>query len=127
MSRLLLSLAAAAALVIPMSASAQDQGGGLTPAQLAASGWTCFNVPGLGVHCAPPGKWGSGARAIQLLYFFDLTDPTSDQAGQLTGTETLLRSDTYHGQPCPTEDQVTYTDLSGLGLDYFACHRIDHD
>jgi hypothetical protein len=126
MSRLMISLAAAAALALPMSAGAQDQGG-LTPSQLTASGWTCFFVPGLGVHCAPPNKWASGDRSIQLLYFFNLTDPTSNDAGQLTGTETLLRSDTYHGQPCPTENQVTYTDLAGLGLDYFACHRIDHD
>jgi hypothetical protein len=123
MSRLMLTLAAAAALAFPMAASAQDQGGGLTPAQLAASGWTCFFVPGLGVHCAPPSKWPPSSRSIQLLYFFNTTDPNSDVPGDLTGTETLLRSDTYHGQPCPTEDQVTYTDLSGLGLDYFACHR----
>jgi hypothetical protein len=126
MSRLMLSLAAAA-LALPMSASAQDQGGGLTPSQLTAAGWTCFFVPGLGVHCAPPNKWASGDRSIQLLYFFNLTDPASNDAGQLTGTETLLRSDTYNGQPCPTEGQATYTDLAGLGLDYFACHRIDHD
>ena len=126
MSRLMISLAAAAALALPVAASAQG-GGGLTPSQLTDSGWTCFFVPELGVHCAPPNKWNSGDRSIQLLYFFDLTDPTSSVSGQLTGTETLLRSDTYHGQPCPTEGLETYTNLAGLGLDYFACHRIDHD
>jgi hypothetical protein len=29
--------------------------GGVNPAQLSKAGWSCFDVPNLGVHCSPPG------------------------------------------------------------------------
>jgi len=124
MKSMVLSLVAAAALALPMAASAQSSSaGGLSPKQLGDAGWTCFFVPGLGVHCAPPGKWPPTDPEVQLLYFFNLSDPTSDVAGQLTGTETLIRDDIFNGQPCPTEPSGQYTSLAGLGLDYHACHR----
>jgi hypothetical protein len=113
----------AAALAFPGAAlAAPNTGGGLSPKQLSDSGWTCFDVPGLGVHCAPPGKWPPTDPSVQLLYFFNTHDPNSD-VPDFTGTETLRRSDLFNDQPCPTEPSGTYTDLSGLGLDYFACHR----
>ena len=94
---------------------------GPSPAQLGRAGWTCFDVPGLGVHCQSPGADASSAT-IPLLYFFDTTDP-NDPDAELTGTELLISTDLYHGQPCPQEGLDDYTDLSGGGLPYFACHH----
>ena len=121
MKRMLVVLVAAAALAAPLVAAGAS--GGLTPKQLGDSGWTCFNVPGLGVHCSPPGKpWPPTEPTVQLLYFFHTTDPSSD-VPDFTGTETLIRADVFAGQPCPTEPSGQYTFLGALGLDYFGCHR----
>lgn len=89
-----------------------------SPALLDAHGWDCFDVPGLGVHCMPPGiEWGD--RHIQLLYF-DTSDVTSTDA-QFLGTETLLRADAFKGnRQCPTEP-AGWGFPPGLG--YFTCHR----
>ena len=97
-------------------------GSGLTPSQLANHGWTCFDVPNLGIHCAPPGKpWPPSAPnnppVIQLLYFID--------GVHFSGTETLMRKDIYlHGTPpCPFQGG-SWTDLTALDLpDYLGCHR----
>jgi hypothetical protein len=80
-------------------------------------------VPGLGVHCSPPGKpWPPTQPNQQLLYFFNTTDPTST-VPDFTGTESLRRADRFHGQPCPTEGGE-YTNLGFLGLpNYWGCHR----
>jgi hypothetical protein len=130
MRRLMILLCAAAALALPAAAS--STAGGLSPVQLKNSGWTCFNVVAsvgpLGVHCAPPGQPfpPTGQPHIQLLYFFNTTDPNSD-VPDFTGTETLIRADLYQGEPCPTEPGpnggYTYLPDIGLPLDYYACHR----
>jgi hypothetical protein len=62
---------------------------------------------------------------LQLLYF-DTTDPSSDDAN-LMGTETLLRSDLFHGQPCPTEPSGRYHFVGDLdeGVIYYGCHRVE--
>jgi hypothetical protein len=124
MRRLLISLVASAviasAVLVPTEAAAKA--GGLSPAQLNAQGWTCFDVSPLGVHCSPPGKpWPPTEPTAQLLYFFNTTDPTS-AVPDFTGTETLIRADVFNDQPCPTEGG-SYTFLGGLGLNYWACHR----
>ena len=122
MRRLILALVAAGALLLPITAG--GAAGGITPKQLSDQGWTCFFVPGLGVHCAAPGQeWPPTGPTAQLLYFFDLSANTAtwDQAGFYSGTETLLRNDKYHGQPCPTAASGEYNYLAGLG--YWACHR----
>jgi hypothetical protein len=109
---LLVTGALAAALAGPATA------GGSSPAQLAAAGWDCFNVPGLGVHCMPPGQsWGD--RTIQLLYF-DTSDPEATSAPFL-GTESLVRADAFRGnRQCPTENGGWFL-IAELG--YYACHR----
>jgi hypothetical protein len=125
MRRFTILLVAAASLVLSLAVVSQSgaQGGGLSAGQLNSHGWTCFNVPGLGVHCSPPGQpWPPTKPHQQLLYFFHTTDPTS-RVPDFTGTESLLRKDHFHGQPCPTEGGE-YTDLTFLGLpDYLGCHR----
>ena len=113
------------ALALVFSIGAAGQSRGLSPSQLNARGWTCFPVPGLGVHCSPPGQeWPPTGPTAQLLYFFNTTDPTST-VPDFTGTETLLRDDLYHGQPCPTEPSGDYTFIGDLGggAEYWACHR----
>ena len=122
MRRFMIPLVAVAALLLPMGAV--GAAGGLSPKQLNDHGWTCFNVPSLGVHCAAPGReWPPTGPTAQLLYFFELGADTAtwDQAGFFSGTETLLRNDKYHGQPCPTAASGEYNYLAGLG--YWACHR----
>ncbi len=130
MRRFMIPLIAAVALALPVAAASTS--GGLSPKQLSDHGWTCFNVdvpgfPPLGVHCAPPGKWGPTGPTgptVQLLYFFNTTDPASD-VPDFTGTETLIRADIFNGQPCPTEPSGQYTFLPSIGipLNYYGCHR----
>lgn len=115
----MIPLIAAVALALPVAAA--SKAGGLSPAQLNDHGWTCFDVPELGVHCAAPGQeFPPTGPTTQLLYFFNTTDETST-VPDFTGTETLLRNDFYHGQPCPTATSGEYNFLAGLG--YWACHR----
>ena len=112
-----------ALLMVPSFLSAQKPG--LSAKQLNDHGWTCFNVPGLGVHCAEPGQeWPPTGPTAQLLYFFNTTDPNSDVA-DFTGTETLVRDDIYAGQPCPTAASGQFVFLGDLGggAEYWACHR----
>jgi hypothetical protein len=96
---------------------------GLSPAKLSRAGWTCFNVPGLGVHCQTPGSDASSASIP--ISVFDTSDPGATHA-EFLGTEILIRADLYHGQPCPQEDHDEYHGLDLFGdpaIDYYACHR----
>ena len=128
MRRFLIPLVVMLALALPVAAA--SAGGGLSPRQLNEHGWTCFNVdvppfPPLGVHCVAPGQaWPPTGPTVQLLYFFNTTDPNS-AVPDFTGTETLIRADIFNGQPCPPEPsgQYTYLPTIGLPLDYYGCHR----
>src|SRR5919198_1991521 len=109
MRRTIIPLIAAAGLALAIPLATANGSGGLSAGQLSKAGWTCFNVVSpvvgpLGVHCSPPGQGfpPTGQPHIQLLYFFHTTDPNST-VPDYTGTETLIRADLYHGQPCPTE------------------------
>ncbi|MBC7307008.1 MAG: hypothetical protein H5T80_08755 [Dietzia sp.] len=63
-------------------AGAADRGP--TIDQLEAAGWFCFDVPGLGIHCAPQGGAMSGkGKAQNVLYFNPVTHT-------FAGAETLL-------------------------------------
>jgi hypothetical protein len=88
---------------------------GLTPERLSSAGWDCFPVPGLGVHCMPPGtEWGD--RHIQLLYFDEAT-------GAYAGTESLVRADAFKGnRQCRTDPSGGWIDLVAA-VGYYACHR----
>lgn len=115
--------AIAAALAMPLVVVAQS--GGLSAGRLSSHDWTCFNVPGLGVHCSPPGQeWPPTGPTSQLLYFFNTTDPQSD-VPDFTGIETLLQDAFYHNQPCPSAANGKYTFIGDLGggVGYWACHR----
>ena len=120
---ILLALTAALALSLALVSQSAAKRGGLSAGQLNSHGWTCFDVPSLGVHCSPPGQpWPPTKPHQQLLYFFNTTLTTST-VPDFTGTESLLRDDHFHGQPCPTEGGE-YTNLGFLNLpNYWGCHR----
>jgi len=118
----LVLLVAAGALLLPIAAVGAS--GGLSPKQLGDAGWFCFNAPPLGVHCAAPGQeWLPTGPTLQLLYFFNTTDPAS-AVPDFTGTETLIREDLFReGRPCPTTPSGEYNRLQLGPLGYYACHR----
>jgi hypothetical protein len=121
MRYLVIGLVAALAVFAVRGDTAQAHG--ISPAQLSDHGWNCFDVPGLGVHCQPPGD-GSSSATLTFLYF-DTSDPNDEDAPFL-GTEILVRADLYNGQPCPQEGLDEYTGLDLFGgpeVDYYACHR----
>lgn len=104
-----------------VGAAARDLG------DLGSQGWVCVNVPGLGVHCFPPGAFAAPASLPILV--FDSDDPTDADAPFL-GTELLIRADLYAGQPCPAEGGQYALMLAadtGLPADYRACHHYAHD
>ena len=118
MRRVLVSLLAAAAIAIMTVSSVSA--GGPQPGHLGDHGWTCFDVPELGVHCAPPGReWAPPVQAATpLLYWFDTTEPSATDA-DFSGTEMLLPHSLYHGQPCPQEGLDDWADI-GIAR---ACHH----
>ncbi|CAN5435514.1 hypothetical protein BH18ACT1_BH18ACT1_06560 [soil metagenome] len=80
------------------------------------------------VHCLRPGAFdaiGAGTAVTFSVLVFETQDPTSENAPFL-GTEFNIRSDHFHGQPCPTDPPGQYTDLEPLlGIDFHARHRFD--
>ena len=80
---------------------------------------TARTLPGHGVHCEDPHAEIGSSVHIQVKVF-DTSDVGADSAPFL-GTESLVRADHYHGQPC----------LPGHGEDlllpfgYYACHHFD--
>jgi hypothetical protein len=104
---------------------------GVSPAQLAQAGWSCFLPPPFNpnVHCAPPGQLEgvvSGKAAAATFLAFGTDDLTSESAPFL-GTERLIRGDLFHGQPCPTDPpSYQYSWLyPRFGWDYYICHTFD--
>ncbi|MDQ3880349.1 MAG: hypothetical protein M3295_04680 [Chloroflexota bacterium] len=118
MRRAILSLVAAG--MVAMTIAGPVSANGPQPGRLGEHGWTCFNVPDLGVHCAPPGReWAPPVEMpTPLLYWGGTTDPM-DTAADFSGTEMLLPHALYHGQPCPQEGLDEWKDI-GIAR---ACHR----
>ena len=116
MRRLFVSLLAAAVITISMVSAVSA--GGPQPGHLQDHGWTCFDVPELGVHCSPPGAPIGSRTASPLLYFFDTTN-ANDAEAALTGTEQLLSPSVYNDQPCP-QDGLDVWDPLGFA---YACHH----
>lgn len=124
MRRLSFILAVAVMLLAATVASANAHGDGNSPAQLGAAGWACENVPGLGVHCFPPGtQVDASAIAVKV---YDTSDPDAEHAPFL-GTEILIHADIYEQgmQPCPQEGLEHYVDLRATSdpIPYYACHH----
>jgi hypothetical protein len=118
--RFLVALLASAAITAATVGVASANGP--QPGHLEDHGWTCLDVPDLGVHCAPPGRTFAPPAPVEeptpLLYWFETTDP-SDTDADFTGTEMLLPFARYHGQPCPQEGLDEWMDI-GIAR---ACHH----
>lgn len=91
----------------------------VTPAHLAAAGWTCFNDPGAPrLVCADPGHGrpvpgNPDAPPSYSLKLFQLD-------GAFIGTETLIRADLYQGQPCESTGGA-YLFVPPIG--YYRCEH----
>ena len=120
--RVFIAVAAIVMFAIAVTGVGSASAHGPSPAQLTAAGWNCFlEEEDLMVICAPPGAFTSSASFIQLI--FDTDDVTATDA-PLIGMDVFLRSDLYHGQPCPQFglDNWIPLDFDGDGAtDFFAC------
>jgi hypothetical protein len=121
---------------------ANAPGAGVSPAQLAQAGWTCFLPPPFNpnVHCAPPRQFeaiASGQARAGMFVAFATNDLNATSA-PLLGTERLIRGDLFHGQPCPTDPTGSPPGASTspplyqwswlyprFGWDYYICHTFD--
>ena len=126
LKKVMVALAVVAATLVGATSSGAQ---GVSPAQLKAAGWTCFNVPGLGVHCAAPGKEFPPTGAVVQLLYFDTTDPDATDAAYL-GTETLIRDDIFlrggPDRPCPRGAEGPSWFPIDFGAPfgvYYACHH----
>ena len=113
-----LLVTAAAAAVAALAIAAPGSAGALTAGQLESAGWTCFPVPGLGIHCSPPsfGPPPFGQPVVPLLYF-------DDTGNEFRGSETLIRADIFERRAvniCPTEPAGQWFLLP---FGYYACHH----
>ncbi len=114
-----LVLALTASVIAFGAAAATASADGLTAAQLQAQGWTCILVgaPENLLHCRNPGSEPLGAGPTELDFLiFDASGAT------FLGTEHLIRSDLYHGQPCNGTPTGLY-EFIPRGPGYYACHH----
>jgi hypothetical protein len=107
--------AVAVALGIAATAASAD---GLTAAQLQAQGWACRIPPGETLlNCRSPGSepLPAGPTEVDFLVF-DASGTT------FLGTEHLIRSDLYAGQPCQGTPTGTY-EFIPVGPGYYGCYH----
>ena len=117
MRRLLLVITALAASLASIGATATAAG--LTPDQLTAAGWTCFNDPGAPrIVCSDPGhgRPAPGDPNPPPSYNFK----TFTLEGEFTGTIHLIRADLYQGEPCPQTGGL-YFFIAPIG--YYRCEH----
>jgi hypothetical protein len=112
----LIAVAAVLSLAVVTAAPAK----GISPEQLTAAGWTCFNDPGAPrIVCSDPGH---GRPQVP---------PPADRPptynfkifaldGSFTGTTHLIRADLYQGQPCPQTGGL-YFFIPPIG--YYRCEH----
>jgi hypothetical protein len=130
MRRLMIATVLFAMLSVVLATQVLAKGSG--PAQLTAAGWDCFLPPldfNPNVHCAPPGQLAgiiSGEAKAAMFVAFATSDLDATSA-PLLGTERLIRSDVFHGQPCPSDPpSYRYSSLfPRFGWDYYICHTFD--
>jgi hypothetical protein len=141
MCRLITVAALVAATACAVAASAPANG--VSPAQLAQAGWTCFQPPpdfNPYIHCAPPGQLEAiiaGTARSGMFMAFATTDLNATSA-PLLGTERMIRTDLFHNQPCPTDPTggppgttaspplYQWSDLRPrFNWNYYICHTFD--
>jgi hypothetical protein len=111
-------LVIAAALSLATAGAAASKG--ITPEQLTAAGWTCFNDPGAPrIVCSDPGHGrppvppAEDGRPSYNFKIFALD-------GSFTGTIHLIWADLYQGQPCPQTGGL-YFFIPPIG--YYRCEH----
>jgi hypothetical protein len=111
-----LAIVAVALGVAATAASA----GGLTAAQLQAQGWTCRIPAGETLlNCRSPGSEPLPAGPTEVSFLvFDASGTT------FLGTEHLIRSDLYAGEPCRGTPSGTY-DFIPVGPGYYGCYHFN--
>jgi hypothetical protein len=117
MHKLVLVIAALAASLVVVGAATAE---GVTPAQLAEAGWTCFVAPGATrIVCSDPGHGPpaeppdpNGPPSYNLKVF--------GLDGSFRGTLHLIRADLYRGQPCP-QAGGSYFFIPPIG--YYRCEH----
>lgn len=115
-AKVLLSIATLMFVCALAAGVAMSSAAGPTVSHLQAHGWTC-TTPHLLFHCRPPGSnpLPAGPASLHLLVF--------DTSGtNKLGTETLIRSDLYAGQPCHGTPVGQY-ELISVGRGYYGCHH----
>ena len=129
MRRLLAALLLALAVSIPAGVASAK---GVSPALLAAAGWDCILPPpefNPNVHCAKPGSLAGilSAEAEMVVWLTFGTPDLASTNAPLLGSERMIRSDLFHGQPCPTDPpSFEYSWLvPRFGWDYYICHTFD--
>lgn len=116
-TKVLLSIATLIFICALAVGVAMSSAAGPAMSHLQAHGWTC-RTPHLGLfHCRPPGSnpLTTGPASAHFLVF--------DQSGtNKLGTETLIRSDLYAGQPCQGTPVGQY-EFIPVGPGYYGCHH----
>ncbi len=101
----------AAMLLIAIAATpTETRAEGPDMGSLENAGYTCLDIAG-GMHCFK--HLPAGQTAVPVMVF--------NYDGEFEGTELLIASDLYAGQPCPQQELEEYLDLGELG--YRACHH----
>jgi hypothetical protein len=110
-----------AALAGTLALAGTAIGQGVSPDQLSRAGWTCFldpanprivcSDPGHGRPVSPPPPDRPPSYDFMI---FDLS-------GGFEGTIHLIRTDLYHGQPCP-QTGGDYTLIPPIG--YYRCEHL---
>ena len=116
MRRLMVVIAVMAASISSVEVATAT---GVTPDQLTAAGWTCFQDPAAPrIVCSDPGH----GRPI-------LGDPNAPPSynfkifsldGTFVGTAHLIRADLYQGEPCPQTGGL-YFFIPPIG--YYRCEH----
>ena len=99
-------------------AAANASANGLMAAQLQAHGWACRIPSGETLlNCRSPGSEPLPAGPTEVNFLvFDASGTT------FLGTEHLIRSDLYAGQPCQGTPIGTY-DFIPVGPGYYGCYH----
>jgi hypothetical protein len=121
MRRTVIAMALATAMTLAVAPAALASG--QTAGGAEDRGLTCFNAgPDNWIHCIDAGRVGAPGFFVMIF---------SEDGDVYLGTERLVRSDKYNGDPCLEDNLDVWDgplgpDLDGDGEgDYFACHLFD--
>jgi len=92
--------------------------------QAQADGWNCTPLVLIGghYHCSPPGVPSVADIVAGTATTPSIVHQVFRPAGQLAGTELLIRADLFAGQPCPTDMWLPVPPWLPEPA-YWACHH----